>query len=522
MLARRKRSAGVLADPAEQCEPMQTQPQTELRGLDAGIVDHIVWDDAGMDVCVSEASGSVAVPAVGSQSASSRKSSSSARTPARKIAGRLRGSRQRRTPKSNQESASEDDFSDAPTNREDAADRPPCPGCRRIFEVHACFLSPNKKVKWVYSDGRGLWCYDCHRTWRICFQHDHPLSWMKSWLEASPDNFDLWTLHFVAVLQLHAEGPNRQGKVKLQQVQARIESNKLAFRMLNLPTGPAAIVSLQDLQQPAWADVTFHCIAERLVQLAGPDGAPSLGVWVPNASQILQGREVRRDAMGVYSLRQTLQTTSTKDLEVLRKYGMTSLTEPVEPLLALCAAPAGEGGEESFGMSGKLALKLNLQIDAAKKVLDKFSSVAWPKCAKSGPLTHAQQRVSALRDEAGFEGQTNIKDRCEKWVDLLFISRGFLKNFRIFSKSRKLVAIFLKWMHIVPQLCSALRTVAKVEPSPTLMLLAHKLTLFQLAGGFGQALEKALGEGLADALFALDAVNQDSGVSSEFKTKPDV
>jgi hypothetical protein len=77
-------------------------------------------------------------------------------------------------------------------------------------------------------------------------------------------------------------------------------------------------------------------------------------------------------------------------------------------------------------------------------------------------------------------------------------------------------------MHIVPQLCSALRTVAKVEPSPTLMLLAHKLTLFQLAGGFGQALEKALGEGLADALFALDAVNQDSGVSAEFKTKPDV
>ena len=115
---------------------------------------------------------------------------------------------------------------------------------------------------------------------------------------------------------------------------------------------------------------------------------------------------------------------------------MTSLTEPVEPLLALCAAPAaGEGGEESFGMSGKLALKLNLQIDAAKKVLDNFSSVAWPKCAKSGPLTHAQQRVSALRDEAGFEGQTNIKDRCEKWVDLLFISRGFLKNWRIFSKS---------------------------------------------------------------------------------------
>ena len=237
MLARRKRSAGVLADPAEQGEPMQTQPQTELRGLDAGIVDHIVWDDAGMDVCVSEASGSVAVPAAGSQSASSRKAPSSARTPARKIAGRLRGSRQRRTPKSNQESASEDEFSDAPTNREDAADRPPCPGCRRIFEVHACFLSPNKKVKWVYSDGRGLWCYDCHRTWRICFQHDHPLSWMKSWLEASPDNFDLWTLHFVAVLQLHAEGPNRQGKVKLQQVQARIESNKLAFRMLNLPTG---------------------------------------------------------------------------------------------------------------------------------------------------------------------------------------------------------------------------------------------------------------------------------------------
>ena len=85
MLARRKRSAGVLADPAEQGEPMQTQPQTELRGLDAGIVDHIVWDDAGMDVCVSEASGSVVLPAAGSQSASSRKApSESVSTPSRR------------------------------------------------------------------------------------------------------------------------------------------------------------------------------------------------------------------------------------------------------------------------------------------------------------------------------------------------------------------------------------------------------------------------------------------------------
>ena len=161
------------------------------------------------------------------------------------------------------------------------------------------------------------------------------------------------------------------------------------------------------------------------MQLVGHDGAPSFGVWVPNISANLKGQEVRRDAMGVHSLRQSLQTTSTQDLEVLRQYGMASLTEPVEPLLALSDAPADGGGEETFGMSSKLALKLNLQIDGAKKVLDSFSSVAWPKCAKSGPLTHAQQRLSALRDEAGFEGQSNIKDRCEKWVDLLLISRFF-------------------------------------------------------------------------------------------------
>ena len=69
---------------------------------------------------------------------------------------------------------------------------------------------------------------------------------------------------------------------------------------------------------------------------------------------------------------------------------------------------------------------------------------------------------------------------------------------------------------------SALRTVAKIESSPTLSLCAHKLTLFQLAGGFGRALEKALEAGLAVSVFALDAVNQDSRVSAEFKTKPDV
>ena len=48
MLPRRKRSAACLADPAEQGEPMQTQPQTELRGLEASMD---LWDDAGMDLC---------------------------------------------------------------------------------------------------------------------------------------------------------------------------------------------------------------------------------------------------------------------------------------------------------------------------------------------------------------------------------------------------------------------------------------------------------------------------------------
>jgi hypothetical protein len=190
MLARRKRSASALADPAEPGEPMQTQPQTERRSSDseAGILDHIVWDDAGMDLFLEALEEAVVVPAAGSQSASSssRKAPSSVCTPARKIAGRLRGSQRRRTPKSNQEIASEDEIDESPPDMEDAAERLPCPGCGRIFEVHACFLMPDKTVKWLYSDGRGIWCYDCHRTWRICFQHDHPLSWFKGWLESSP------------------------------------------------------------------------------------------------------------------------------------------------------------------------------------------------------------------------------------------------------------------------------------------------------------------------------------------------
>ena len=121
MLARRKRQASALADPAEPCEILQTQPQTELRGLEAGILDHIVWDDADMDVCVLEASGSVVVPAAGSQSASSGKAPSESastlarrNTPKKGSRSRTNRGKQQRTPKSNKESASEDEIGDSP------------------------------------------------------------------------------------------------------------------------------------------------------------------------------------------------------------------------------------------------------------------------------------------------------------------------------------------------------------------------------------------------------------------------
>ena len=224
--------------------------------------------------------------------------------------------------------------------------------------------------------------------------------------------------------------------------------------------------------------------------------------------------------MGVHSLRQTLTTARVHDLELLQQLGLQpDLTAPVGQVAAM--AIEGIQIEDDCGGSKKMLTKLNFQIDKAKRSLDKFSLVIWPKCA-SGPLLTAQTKLGQVRDEAKFEGQDRLKNRSEEWLEFILNAKLFLAKYRSFEKSRKNIASFLKFAGCVPQFCSVLRSIGNIEAAPSLRLMSHKLMLITAPGGVGQALEKTCEAGLIDVFAAQDAVNNDSEISAEYKIKPEV
>ena len=81
-----------------------------------------------------------------------------------------------------------------------------CNGCARIKGSSVCFVNMDELVQWPPgSGGRGLWCRDCHTTWRTHFSATHTLLLFSKWIRVE-SNFRDFDAALVAYLSLRAEG----------------------------------------------------------------------------------------------------------------------------------------------------------------------------------------------------------------------------------------------------------------------------------------------------------------------------
>ena len=56
------------------------------------------------------------------------------------------------------------------------APRPTCEGCARVHGISPDFLVVGETCVWAHPNGKGMWCRECHTTWRTNFQHLHALA----------------------------------------------------------------------------------------------------------------------------------------------------------------------------------------------------------------------------------------------------------------------------------------------------------------------------------------------------------
>jgi hypothetical protein len=81
-----------------------------------------------------------------------------------------------------------------------------CNGCARIKGSSVCFVNMDEFVQWPSgSSGRGLWCRDCHTTWRTYFSATHTLLFFSKWIRVER-NFKDFEAALVAYLSIRAEG----------------------------------------------------------------------------------------------------------------------------------------------------------------------------------------------------------------------------------------------------------------------------------------------------------------------------
>ena len=94
-------------------------------------------------------------------------SSSAPGTPANSRSG-CRGGASPRTPGSSQSAY--------------AISKPPCFGCRRVWDKSTDFTDMDNLVVWVYEDGRGAWCRLCWTVWRIMYASIVPVAAFNQYL----------------------------------------------------------------------------------------------------------------------------------------------------------------------------------------------------------------------------------------------------------------------------------------------------------------------------------------------------
>ena len=122
-----------------------------------------------------------------------------------------------------------------------------CNGCARIKGSSVCFVNMDELVQWPPgSGGRGLWCRDCHTTWRTHFSATHTLLLFSKWIRVE-SNFRDFEAALVAYLSLRAEG-GQDRRITSALIFERITMLRWLTGLLGWQLAPFMIKTLDEIR----------------------------------------------------------------------------------------------------------------------------------------------------------------------------------------------------------------------------------------------------------------------------------
>jgi hypothetical protein len=113
--------------------------------------------------------------------------------------------------------------------------------------VDGSYFTIGRLVEWLYLDGRGLWCKDCHDIWRLVFGTRTPLAFLAQWIRS---NVDEWSIARISVLSLIAEGTRTRLSPEL--CQSRINLINWLSQFIGVPIGRQFVVRLMENGMFSW------------------------------------------------------------------------------------------------------------------------------------------------------------------------------------------------------------------------------------------------------------------------------
>ena len=366
---------------------------------------------------------------------------------------------------------------------------PSCFGCGRLRDTSPDFRNPVEKVVWLYPDGRGCWCQDCHTVFRTSYQHQHTLRLFERWLrqEANLLDFQLHLFAYVTLSVFLRDG----GIIRRQDVTDRVDLLHVFASFLGIPLQPSVMTFLDPevpLDSASDTRSLFAVETETGVRLA---------MWKPllPALAAFAAQPFQRPFFNSW---QAFPPTQEQDRVLVQPFVGAS-PRALLPAVAKTTAVADTGSQAATEAS-RLDIRLGLLLEKAKKMMAPFESEDWVSL-KEGPMAKLMADAAAMQTEASNRGNEKVYRSAGSLATGLCTAKEFAKYLRDHSKNKQPFGRCVELADPAAATAKWLAQQLQMQPSASFTLLALKagfVQQFLVATSLEQATKHLIDNGLAD------------------------
>ena len=366
---------------------------------------------------------------------------------------------------------------------------PSCFGCGRLRDTSPDFRNPVEKVVWLYPDGRGSWCQDCHTVFRTSYQHQHTLRLFERWLrqEANLMDFQLHLFAYVTLSVFLRDG----GIIRRQDVTDRVDLLHVFASFLGIPLQPSVMTFL-DPEVPL-----DSALDTRSLFAVETETGVRLAVWKPllPALAAFAAQPFQRPFFNSW---QAFPPTQEQDRVLVQPFVGAS-PRALLPAVAKTTAVADTGSQAATEAS-RLDIRLGLLLEKAKKMMAPFESEDWVSL-KEGPMAKLMADAAAMQTEASNRGNEKVYRSAGLLATGLCTAKEFAKQLRDHNKTKQ---PFGKCVDLAEPAAATAKWLAQqlqMQPSASFTLLALKagfVQQFLVATSLEQATKHLIDNGLAD------------------------